>query len=134
MTKEELAEKLNDGEIGSEVSRLLADEARRSGLVIVYGASDDLTEFEGAIDDETGYGELYIGKDGPIQSQCPEGDECPYFQERLIGATKINAKWTDGEGGPCWTYETDLPHAKFMINEDGEPFCEGIVFHIDDVR
>lgn len=135
MTKEELAGKLNGGEYRNEVSRLLADTAEKEGLVVVFGASDDITVFEGAIRDEGGYGCLYVGREGLFQSECPEGNDCPYFQASLILATKINAKWCDGgEGGPSWTYETDLPHATFMIYDEGEPYCEGIVFHIDDVK
>ena len=34
----------------------------------------------------------------------------------------------------AWTYRTDIPHETFMIYEDGEPYCRGIVFNIDDVK
>ena len=135
MTKEELARKLDGAVYRAEVSRLLAMAADEAGLVVVYGASDNITCFEGAIRDEGGYGDLYIGREGLLQSECPEGNDCPYFKASLILATKINAKWCDGgEDGLSWIYETDLPHATFMIYDDGEPYCEGIVFHVDDVR
>ena len=32
-----------------------------------------------------------------------------------------------------WSFETDIPHEIFMIYDDGNPYCEGIVFSIDDL-
>ena len=34
-----------------------------------------------------------------------------------------------------WTYETDIPHAKFIIldNDEGNKWCEGIVFDINNL-
>ena len=50
MTKEELAKMID----GSEYPFTLwpEHEAAKHGLIVVYGASDDLMEFEGAIRDE----------------------------------------------------------------------------------
>ena len=45
-------------------------EAKENGLVIVYGASDDLMEFDGAIYDEGGCfdgGRVYFDRDGVDQ-------------------------------------------------------------------
>lgn len=140
MTKEELAEKLDGGEYGNEVSRLLAKDAKESGLLIVYGASDDLIEFDGAWRDEADViegGEVAITRTAPLESECSKGHECPYFQEMVACSSKIKAIWCDGEldtGEPAWRYETDIPHAKFIINEDGDPYCEGIVLDIDEIK
>ena len=41
--------------------------------------------------------------------------------------------WHD-EGGPCWTFETDIPHETFTIMEDGEPWCIGMVFSMKDLE
>jgi len=38
------------------------------------------------------------------------------------------------EGGPCWTFATTIPHETFTIFEDGEPFCEGIVFSMEHLK
>ena len=43
---------------------------------------------------------------------------------------EIEAVWC-APGKPTWSYETDIPHATFNICEDGELYCEGIVFSID---
>lgn len=38
------------------------------------------------------------------------------------------------EKGPfAWTYSTEIPHATFEIIEEGEKFCRGIVFDINDL-
>lgn len=48
MEARELAEKLNGRAYGDSFDDV-KQEAKESGLVIVYGASDDLMEFDGAI-------------------------------------------------------------------------------------
>lgn len=105
------------------------ETAKENGFVIVYGASDDLMEFEGAIYDEIGCfdgGSAWIGKGGQV-SDAPIG----------VSGKEIEAIWCERSGGEeiiTWTYETDIPHETFMIYEDGEPYCRGIVFSIDDVK
>ena len=54
ITAKELAEKLNGIAYGDSFDDV-KQEAKESGLVIVYGASDDLMEFDGAIYDEGGF-------------------------------------------------------------------------------
>ena len=51
MTPEEMAGRLDGCEYRAEVTAELRDLARENGLVIVYGASDDLIEFRGARDE-----------------------------------------------------------------------------------
>ena len=58
MTKEELAEKLNGMEYRTDIPKELIEQAKENGLVVVYGYSDDLIEFEGAFYDE---GSCYKG-------------------------------------------------------------------------
>ena len=107
------------------------ETAKENGFVIVYGASDDLMEFEGAIQDEGGCfdgGEVFFNRDGVYQGYNKE--KYPYW---------INAVWCGGEKDEdgqeiTWTYETEIPHETFMIYEDGEPYCRGIVFSINDAR
>ena len=51
MTAAKLAEQLNGIEYPASISRDLEAQAKAAGLVIVFGASDDLMEFRGAIHD-----------------------------------------------------------------------------------
>jgi hypothetical protein len=54
MNAKDLAAQLNGIQYPVRIPKTLTDAAKAAGLVIVYGASDDLMEFEGAIYDEVG--------------------------------------------------------------------------------
>ena len=104
--------------------------AKDNGFVIVCGASDDLMEFYGAIDDEGGCydgGSVWFNKDRVVDAPATTGDRC------------IEALWCD-EGTRdvndeiiTWSYKTEIPHETFMIYEDEEPYCKAIVFRISDI-
>lgn len=137
MTAKELAALIGGREYGSEMSVKECDAACADGLVVVLGASDDLIEFNGAIQDEQDAyngGKFRLTKDGLLQYpeyHCAQVN-CPYIKEASTKAKEIRAVWHD-EGNPCWTYETDIPHETFKIMGDGEVYCEGIVFSVEDL-
>jgi len=54
ITAEELAAKLNGREYGEEITDTEEIEAKKSGLVVIFGYSDDSAELRGAINDEIG--------------------------------------------------------------------------------
>ena len=127
MTKKELAEKLNGRQYGDSFRDVMED-TMASGLVIVTGASDDLMEFQGAIEDEGGCfdgGEVYFDKNGVSQ----DGTE---------RANMIEALWCEGTNvdgcQATWSYKTDIPHETFEIWEDEELYCIGLVFSIEDIK
>ena len=127
MTKKELAEKLNGRQYGDSFKDVMED-TMASGLVIVTGASDDLMEFQGAIEDEGGCfdgGEVYFDKNGVSQ----DGTE---------RANMIEALWCEGTNmdgcQATWSYKTDIPHETFEIWEDEELYCIGLVFSIEDIK
>ena len=98
--------------------------AKDNGFVIVCGASDDLMEFYGAITDEGDCydgGEVWFNKDRVVDAPATTGDRC------------IEALWCK-EDDITWTYKTDIPHETFMIYEDDEAYCRGIVFSINDLN
>ena len=133
MTKEELAAKLNYREYRFEITKEEEREAKEGGLVVLYGASDDLAEFAGAISDEESCfegGSIPLTKDGILQNVCMDED-CPYFKLVEKQARHIKAVW--GKEDYSWTYETDIPHATFDILECGEKYCRGIVFNLSDI-
>ena len=132
-TKDELATLLNNREYRHEVPDDMGRIAAENGLVIVFGASDDLCEFRGAINYEFGAYEgaiIPIDKYGIVINEC-DNDRCPYCAEIVKQAAKIHVKWCYGD--IAWTFETDIPHATFDVIEDGEIFCRGIVFSLEDV-
>lgn len=134
MTKEEAAAELNGSEYGEEGDRDLFAQMKADGLVSVFGASDDLMEFRGAIDDEVGCyngGTAYVTDSGLFMAMC-DNDECPHEKQRREYCATIEANWDDGHGF-AWTYTTDIPHAKFTVKEGDELYCEGIVFALTDV-
>lgn len=135
-TAKELAAMLTGREYLNEI---LAEEeriAKNSGLVVVFGYSDDGVELRGAIDDEVGAfngATIFVRRDGKLLNDpdCCNTD-CPYYKAAADEAIAIHAIWHD-KGGPCWTFETAIPHETFMIVDEGTPFCEGIVFSLEDV-
>lgn len=134
MTIQEFARRLDDRPYGEEITREEEKEAKELGFVVVFGASDDLIEFRGAINDEAGCyegGKIYINKDG-ILDEDKECDECKYFQEVKKKCKAIKALWCKEEAW-AWTYKTDIPHATFEIFEDEEQYCRGIVFDINNL-
>ena len=119
----EFAELLNGREIGKEITQEDVKLAKENNLVAVYGASDDLMEFEGAIYDELDAWEgtiARVSKDGILKPPCEDKS-----------AKTIKAVW--GENNISWTYETEIPHETFDIMEDEDVYCRGIVFSMDDL-
>ena len=139
MTAKELAEILSGREYGMEIDSDERAIAKENGLVVVYGYSDDCAELEGAINDEVGCfdgGAFFVTKDGDVMSAVADcgSDRCQYYQEALKKAKRIDAVWCDPESEAPWSYKTEIPHETFNIYEDGELFCIGIVFSVNDLR
>ncbi|SUD59752.1 Uncharacterised protein [Ectopseudomonas oleovorans] len=134
MTAAKLAEQLNGIEYPASISRDLEAQAKAAGLLIVFGASDDLMEFRGAIHDEIGCcdgGTAYLGAGDLLQNDC-DSEDCPHFARAKERAPKIEALWCE-EPGYSWTYKTSIPHETFEVVEDGGPYCRGIVFALADL-
>jgi len=130
MTIQEFAKMLDGREMGNEMTSEDKEQARELGFVVVYGYSDDNAELQGAIRKEVGCfdgGTIYLDNDGRFLEECE--CECSYYQLAKEKCKLINIIWHD-EGGPAWTYETEIPHATFDVMEAGEVWCRGIVFDI----
>jgi hypothetical protein len=127
MTKEELAARLNGREYGHEITPEEEAEAKASGIVVIFGASDDIVELRGAVNDEKYDLDLFFDSNGLVQNKCE--DDCPYFKKLAESITDtVSAKWdTDGY---AWVFRTNMPHATFDTMEDGEKYCRGIVFEL----
>ena len=138
MDAKELAAKLNGREYCREITDEECEQAKAAGLVVVFGASDDLIEFRGAIRDE---GDCYDGGTVLIDTKgvLPSWDSVieseesaqEYFERKAKSRT-VEARFAE-ESNYTWTYKTDIPHETFEIVEDGEPYCRGIVFNIGDI-
>lgn len=133
MTPKELASTLDGREYGNEIAPYEEQAAKVAGLVVAYGYSDDNVELRGAIDEEVGAFDgttVYVTKNGLLDD--PGCEDCPHWAAARKEAKAIYTVWHD-EGGPCWTFETDIPHETFNIYEDGELFCVGIVFSVENL-
>ena len=143
MTPKALAEALNGIEYsatihlhGSDLMKL----AKGAGLVVAYGFSDDLLEFDGALYDEFGCydgGTALIDADGLLpefESASEDEDACRRYFERKPKARAIEAIWDGNADGYAWTITTDIPHEVFAIMEDGAAFSRGIVFALSDLE
>ena len=155
LTKEQLAAKLNGRSYRSEITPEEERLAKENRLVVVFGASDDLVELRGAINDELGLSAFYLTRIGVFESDCDEGEDCPYYQRRLTAALKtgevlaITPRWGGEEmdklayaamGKPTWCFESKQLDDKFAAFDifdeydgDREYFCRGIVIDLDEV-
>ena len=128
MDAKEIAEMLDGidyGELINERGKVkeIFGLAEEFDIVIVHGASDDLMEFRGAIEDEADCydgGEVYF-------------DETGVYVDPELADNLINAVWADEEQKASWTYETDIPHEEFKVYDEGMLYCIGIVFSTDDL-
>ena len=93
-----VAKRLNMLPYRSEAKKEIVEFAKENGIVIVYGASDDLMELDGAIYDEFG---CYEG------GVCCLDSEGNILEEMTNNCRTIEAVWC-GEGEKfTWTYKTD---------------------------
>jgi len=138
MTKETLAALLNGREYRNEITAAEEAEAKAAGLLVIFGASDDLTELRGALHDEVG---AYGGAVHRIDSKGfvpdwdsvdhDDEDECAEYFARKGRGVEVEAKWADGDYS--WVIKTAAPHATFDIVEDDEKYCRGVVIDLADI-
>ena len=109
MTREEFAKKLDGRSYPFQITGEEEKEAKENNLIVIYGASDDLCEVRGWIDDEF---DVYDGG------------------EVSIGPIKVNCVWCPEKEGhvyASWDYEIPVDHSEFRIIEDDEIYCIGAV-------
>lgn len=135
--RDQIAAELNGSEYPLQLSNGLLERAKAGRILIVYGASDDLMEFDGVFQDEVGAyegGEAHIDAAGVLDRQQVDDDaddEIADYVARMKTARKIEALW--GEDGYAFTFRTDIPHTTFEVVEDGEKYCRGIVIDLADL-
>lgn len=116
----------------------LADQERwkKENIVVVFGASDDLIEFRGAIYDEAWVSDnepVFFTRAGFPLNRCV-CDDSPYFAEMLgKDMSSITPIWSGSEVDADWAYDTEIPHETFDIMEDGRIYCRALVFSIEEV-
>lgn len=141
VTRQELAKRLDGRGIGDEITKEEAAAAKKDGILVIYGASDDLCELHGAIYDEIGGpGDIYVTREGKLLPEIVGDDEDVLLRHGVLGVVsdtrngsiKITACWCAEKNGPDWTYETAYPHSTFDIMEDGAVYCRGLVIDLKE--
>lgn len=115
MTAQKIANKIGKVHYGWEPPHALCQEAKKKRCVIVFGYSDDLCELRGLVNDEVG---------------CYEGGEIKTKELAALGI-ELDARWCESYYGWTWSYFVNKPFSTFHIMDDGEKYCEGIVFCVD---
>jgi hypothetical protein len=141
MTPAEFAARITNREYRSELTKEESALAKVHGLVVVFGYSDDNVEFEGAIRDEIGAWDgttVRVDAEGVIPDfeQVDKDNKAEmkeWFRRDGLRSFLIQAVW-DAPDEPTWTFKTAIPHSTFDVMEDGEVFCRGIVFSLDELR
>ena len=142
MSPSELCALLSGATYPYDIPIELADLAKAERLVVVFGASDDLMEFRGAIYDEVGCymgGTAKVDQNGllPARDQIDYDEELRDFFAREPFAKVIDAVWCPEDEPYSWAYRTTIPHATFDVAEsapDDGWYCRGIVFSLDHLE
>lgn len=114
-----------------EASKEAIEFAKENGIVIVWGESDDLIEFRGAIYEEGDCydgGDFYINQEGLFEDDC----DCKYAKKAKENYIKLSAIWCGKDTEWSWSYKIEVPHETFEIMDDDEKYCQGIVFYLKD--
>lgn len=105
-------------------------------LVVVYGASDDLCELRGAIDEEYGAyeGTTLVWGGKKFISADDEDEEQDAEDMKAKGAFFIRQIWCPDDE-KSWGFQTNIPNAeKFIVMEDNDMYGEGLIFSMDDLK
>lgn len=144
MTKEQFAQLLNGRTYGNEITSEEEDLAKENGLLICFGASDDLLEMRGIIYEEygtyeggttllvrkkTGLSAIDLGKYNELMEILKDNDF-----ELDIKRIPIKSEWCPSDLKCSWRITTTIPHATFDIMEDDGLYCRGIIIHISDIE
>lgn len=147
MDARSLALQLNCRQYREEITPEEEALAKDNGLIVIFGASDDLVEIRGAIDEELGGEASFLilkpGEEYPVDEEdetykkAKELTAVEIDKESQYKRNRVEARWTpEREDGlkPSWDYKTDIPHNTFNIHEDGELYCIGIVIDVKDLK
>ena len=149
MTKEHLAELLDNRQYGDEINKEEEQVAKENNLLVVFGYSDDCVEFRGIIKEEFSVDSIIIfGKKGEILLINTDTDDVDSFENfdgvfkrcTKLEAVQVNDYATEPEsyvtsdhGMNGWEFKTDLPYAEFSIYEDDDLYGKGLVIDMSSL-
>ena len=132
----EFAQKLNGTEYSpyrNQFTKEQAEYAKEMGFIIITGASDDLVEFDGAFEDESGCfdgGIITFDENGTSDDGEEHANELEVYWCGKCGNKEIktDAAWEYRFSEPSVQYET------FDIMDDGRLYCRGLVVDITNLK
>lgn len=153
-TIEDLAKLLDRNEYRDELINQIGinviELCKQKGWIVVYGASDDLLEIDGALSDELGAWGGCVAKFYKKGEFYPEYDEEDIYHkatedsffaidDKELGRIKfakedaliIESVWEPSEKDVSWEINCKgAPHVSFNVMEDDEVYCEALVIDI----
>lgn len=112
---------------------------KAAGIVVAYGASDDLLELRGAICEELDAGSVLLHCGGVLDEDTRAEYGRGGWERARKRAAMVTADWCPPVPDLRWSVRItradggEVPSARFQIQEDGRPFCRGVVFRLDDL-
>jgi len=129
MNKYDFANMLNGTLYGKVFSTDIFDLAKKHGLVVIHGISDDLIEIDGALSNELDvYNKLHVEPD-ELYFSLDKSGEVKYFN--TPGEKRIHVIY-DKE--ITWNFETDIENAAFYMLLDKKVYTKGIVINLNDLE
>lgn len=128
LTRDEAAARINGREYLQEITKGLAAEMKASGLVAIFGSSDDLLEFAGAISEEVGAYSGALVHISPKGNVIPDDSDIP----ESVGSIWVEATRSPNGIEASWLITSEAAGSPFDIMEDGELFCRGLVIDLGE--
>ena len=100
--------------------------AKENGFLILFGTADGIIKLNGVLYDEIHAPDtrkIYLDKKGFL-----EGKE----SENVVDIVAYSKK-DSNNAHISLAFETKIPHESFMIYDNGDLFCEAIVFRMSDI-
>lgn len=140
MKAKQFARFLNGREYGSEITKEEEVSAKRDNLVIIYGYSDDLAEFRGAIDDEISAcdgREIAVFNGNLIDEYSIDNDKHVFKKYGIKFPSPdvvVEVFWCPEDLDASWLITVQGAEGHhFDIFEDGDLYCRGVVFVLPEV-
>lgn len=146
MSKEEFAARLHGRDARRfDLTKEESQQAKAAGFAVIFGQSDDLMEFRGAIEDEVGawdgvtavvfkHKDRFFAVDADSISEMDNARQEVAAMDAAEAGNLVKAVWGNAAPELRWLIKTALPHAAFDLLEDGEVYDRGLVLDVADLK
>lgn len=105
---------------------------RENGFVIIYAEDDNTCKLNGVLEDQTNIrtsGILEVGENG---FEPDVNDNIKQIQVTYHAPIRLGEQSFDRI--PQWSFDTNLPHAEFEIQDGVNVYCKGLILRIEDLE